>query len=219
MYVTLRNPEKFNIIDANNELYYGGSQEWFKERWRRQSGCGAVAATNLIWYMCGEHSEIEHNSIEHSGIEHNRIEHNGIEHNRIEQYIELMSEMFNYVAPGILGVNSSAIFTNGIKRFGERHKLSLTARILEIPIWRQKRPSIEAANEFIATALHNDAPVAFLNLSKGMLKNLGSWHWVTITAFDKETMQAKIGDYGKIANIDINLWLKSSVLGGAFVYL
>ena len=194
IYETLNNPEKLNIIGADNETHYGGSQEWFAEHWRKQAGCGAIAASNLIWYMRGEH-------------------------NGKEQYIELMNEMFSDVKPGIFGVNSPVIFTKGIKRYGARHDISFTVRILDIPLRKQKRPGTDAVNAFIMSALHSDAPVAFLNLTKGMLKNLGSWHWVTITAFDTKTMQAKISDYGKIVFIDINLWLKSSALGGAFVYL
>ena len=194
MNVALSNPEKLNFIIADNETHYGGSQEWFADRWRRQAGCGAVAASNLIWYM--------------------RSGYNGK-----EQYIELMNEMFSDVKPGIFGVNSSAIFTKGVKRYGARHDMPLTERILEIPLRKQKRPGTDAVNAFIMSALHSNAPVAFLNLSNGMIKNLGSWHWVTITAFDSKTMQAKISDYGKTVSVDIELWLKSSVLGGAFIYL
>ena len=193
MYIALSNLAKINIVDADNETYSGGSQEWFTERWRKQSGCGAVAASNLIWYMIDTRGDKEH-------------------------YLKIMNEMFAFVTPGIFGVNNSAIFINGAKRYGTRHEISITAHKLEIPLWKHKRPSMDAVNDFIASALQSDAPVAFLNLSNGNTNNLGSWHWVTIIAFDTDTLRAKISDYGKTIEIDTSLWLKSSLLGGVFVY-
>ena len=58
-----------------------------------------------------------------------------------------------------------------------------------------------------------------MNLSNGMLTNLESWHWVTITALCTDTNKAEISDYGKSFEVDLSQWLKTSALGGAFVYL
>ena len=198
MYFSLMNPDRINVIDDSNALIFGGSQEWFGERWRRQSGCGAVAASNMIWYMRG----------------HMRGGRNGKDH-----YIELMEEMFGCVKPGILGVNSSTIFANGIKRYGARHEWHISTHVLKIPAWKHKRPGISEIMGFISSALQTDAPVAFLNLSNGSIKNLGSWHWVTIVAIDTVAARAKTSDYGKTSDIDIAQWLQTSALGGALVYL
>ena len=198
MNLALMNPDRINVMGENNAIYFGGSQEWFGERWRRQSGCGAVAASNIIWYMRW----------------HMRGGRNGKDY-----YIELMKEMFGFVKPGILGVNSPTIFVNGIKRYGARREMQITAHVLEIPAWKRRRPDICAVMGFIASALQTDAPVAFLNLSNGSIKNLGSWHWVTIVAIDTDAMRAKISDYGNQSDIDISEWLKTSALGGAFIYL
>ena len=182
------------ITDAAGETYTGGSQEWYENRWHRGAGCGPVAASNLIWYMTRPQGGKE-------------------------RYMEIMREMFKYVTPGIRGVNNSAIFTGGIVRYGADKGLQIAAQVLEIPAKTRLRPDSGTACGFIATALQEDAPVAFLNLSNGELDDLEAWHWVTIIAIDTATAQVEVSDHGKTLGLDISLWLKTSALGGALVYL
>ena len=192
--LTLAEPGRLELIDSNNEAYTGGSQEWYEDRWHRMSGCGPVAASNLIWYMTGAKGGIA-------------------------LYLELMREMYTFVTPGRYGVNTSAIFTDGISRYCIKGALNYIPQALDIPSPLRKRPNRDTVRAFIATALQGDSPVAFLNLSNGSLDNLEAWHWVTIITFDTETMRTGICDNGKILEIDISAWLGTSILGGAFVYL
>ena len=194
MRVALDKPEKMNITDPDGKVCVGGSQRWYKSFWRRMSGCGPVAAANLIWYKLATH-----------GIR--------------SQYIELMERMFTYVTPGIHGVNTSAIFTEGIMRYSADMKMQYSAEVLEIPKNKSSRPGIGTACGFITAALQADSPLAFLNLSSGSVKSIDSWHWVTITAFDADTMHTEICDYGKQTSADISEWMETSKLGGALVYL
>ena len=193
-FVALADPCGMNIAGPNGETHIGGSQEWYEKRWHRMSGCGPVAASNLIWHMTGTKGAIV-------------------------QYRELMLAMFDCVTPGRYGVNTSAIFCDGIARYCAKHGLSFAPHALDVPAPHKKRPSTETARDFIAAALKGDSPVAFLNLSNGSLGNLEAWHWVTIIALDTGTMLAEASDYGNKLELDISAWLKTSVLGGAFVCL
>jgi len=194
MKIKLENCELMNIAGPDGETYVGGSQEWYEDRWHKMSGCGPVAASNLIWCL---------------------TRRNGSK----EQYLELMREMYTFVKPGIRGVNTSGIFTDGIMRYASKAGLQFNPQILEIPKNPGERPDICRLLDFITSALRSNAPVAFLNLSNGTLQNLENWHWVTIISLDDESRLVDVSDHGKTLEIDISEWLKTTRLGGALIYL
>jgi len=194
MKITLAEPELMNITDPGGVTYIGGSQDWYDVRWHRMSGCGPVAASNLVWYKL-------------------RIKGDK------RQYEILMREMYSFMTPDINGVNTSKIFTDAVSRYGVEKGLQFKLQVLEIPKKASSRPDYKTTIEFLASALHTNVPVAFLNLSNGTLKNLENWHWVTILSLDKITGLTEVSDYGKKLDIDISEWLNSTRLGGCFVSL
>ncbi len=177
----------------------GGSQLWYRERWPRMSGCGPTAASNIVWYYARSRPEL-HSLCDVGGADR-------------AHFLRLMDEMFTFVTPGFQGVNSAAIFTDGIMRYGAARGANIATHVLEAG----RSADEYAVRDFIEGALKLDAPIAFLNLSNGALENLESWHWVTIVALD-ERMTASIADQGRIFEIDLGLWLKTTMLGGALVY-
>jgi len=192
MKIRLEDWEYLKIAGPDGEMHIGGSQDWYEDRWHKMSGCGPVAASNLIWYLT-------------------RVNGNKA------QYTELIREMYTFVTPGIRGVNTSGIFTDGISRYAAKAGLQLSFAVIEIPKNPVHRPDMSLVMDFIISALSSNAPVAFLNLSNGTLENLENWHWVTIIALDTDTKLAEISDYGKTLSIDISEWLKTTRLGGAMV--
>jgi len=194
MKTKLAKPELFNITTADGDTFIGGSQEWYEDKWHKKSGCGPVAASNLIWYIMRKH-----------GIE--------------QDYFKLISDLYDCVTPGIRGVNTSAAFVSGLLSYASKNDIKITPRVLEIPKKKRDRPSIDELVAFITNALNSDSPVAFLVLSNGTVSTLENWHWVTIIAMDTETMMIEISDYGKIISADISEWLETSMLGGSFAYL
>jgi len=194
MIITLAEPELMNITEPGGLTHIGGSQDWYEIRWHKLSGCGPVAASNLIWYKM-------------------RIQGDR------RQYEVLMRDMYSFMTPEINGVNTSKIFTDAVSQYGEEKGLQLALKVLEIPKKAILRPDNKTVIEFLATALHSDLPVAFLNLSNGTLKNLENWHWVTILSVDKATGLTEVSDYGKKLDIDISEWLMTTRLGGCLVSL
>jgi len=75
---------------------------------------------------------------------------------------------------------------------------------------------------FLEGGLIKDAPIAFLNLCNGQVKNLDPWHWVTIISLEYaengKSASIKILDEGLIKKIDLALWYDTTTLGGGFVY-
>lgn len=204
MKKALLNATHLEIL-APEGVHVGGSQEWYPEKWQRMSGCGPIAASNLIWYLARSHSSLQ------SLCEVGNADP--------AHFLTLMKEMITFVTPGMGGVNSSRLFVQGAIRYSEAHGVALNARVLEIPNKPRCRPSPEQLRDFIVTALHANLPVAFLNLSNGALNNLDGWHWVTIIALETDTMIAQISDQGRTLDIALQAWLKTSILGGAMVYL
>ena len=88
---------------------------------------------------------------------------------------------------------------------------------MEVP----KRPVLYEVIEFIQNGLRADTPIAFLNLDNGAETALEAWHWVTITAIYAEETDAVVDicDEGVKKQINLRLWLETTVQGGGFIYL
>jgi len=193
---------KPNLLKISS--YVGGDQDWYPKFHQRNVGCGPTTASNILWYisqssprlscLCGRKAA-----------------------NRSE-FLNLMQEVFRFVTPGLVGICNPHIFAAGTIKYGEAHGISFNHRLLKVPVYRKKRPSFEEISQFISEAMKIDSPIAFLNLSNGKTSNLYNWHWVTIIGFDCETLTATICDEGKRLDIDLAVWVKTSLLGGAFVY-
>ena len=201
---SLRTPEIFHIKD-NGASVFGANQEWYPTEWQRRAGCGPTVCAHLLCYL----------SRTRAGMEALWQQ----EANTKEGFLLLMQEIWKYVTPGMMGVNSMEIFTGGALRFAAKRGVVLSKKELAVPLSSHKRPSREVFTEFIASAISDDLPVAFLNLSNGTLDNLDNWHWVTMVSFDCETNKATMYDQGARSEIDILRWLSTTTLGGGLVTL
>ncbi|HNX15346.1 MAG TPA: hypothetical protein PKH29_10915 [Oscillospiraceae bacterium] len=189
-------------IKTENISMIGGTQFWFEKKWQRMSGCGATVASNMMWY-----------------IQKSRF--NGIcDEGKSEKadFFALMTEMFCFITPGFGGVNKSGIFTKGALEYAAKHGVKLESHVLEIHKQKPLRPTHESISEFFFSANAADCPIAFLNLSNGAVKNLDSWHWVTITDTSHYSPIIEIADQGEILKIDFDIWVETSKRGGALVW-
>lgn len=139
---------------------------------------------------------------------------------RKEDALVLMQELWGLVTPGIMGVHLISQFTKGVEEFLPKLPFALTERTLKIAKAKGKRPSLSCVVDFLVTSFTDDSPVAFLNLSKGALKNLDEWHWVTLVGIEQEEGQpvyATVYDASLTWKIDLGLWLETTTRGGGFV--
>jgi hypothetical protein len=186
-------------VTAPEGEYLGGSQEWYGEIWQKRAGCGAVAASDIVWYLARRHERLR-------GL-------CDVSNDSKTGFIALMTEMFTYITPGARGVDKPEMLSDGAKRYGTARGVALNTRILSAPAFN--RPTWEAVREFISAFIVSGYPVAFLNLSNGKLPNLDNWHWVTIVGLDGTS--ATICDGGRAWDIALGEWLQTTLLGGAFV--
>ncbi len=195
MTVTNKLEYKYLLIDNK---YYGGNQEWYSNIFHKKAGCGPTTASTITMYE---------NKTNYSK----------------KEFIELMEEMWNYLTPGLMGLNKIDYFDEGYKKYIKDHILKLKeSKILKISKSKNNRPTINELCEFINDSIKQDHPVAFLNLNNGEETLLDSWHWVTIVGIEYNEIDtllyANIVDEGLLKTINLGLWLETTNNEGGFVY-
>ncbi|WP_320127478.1 hypothetical protein [uncultured Sphaerochaeta sp.] len=200
----LRNPEFLQIQDQIEGVLYGCNQLWYPSYWQRLSGCGPSTASNLVLYF------------QRKGIIKERVPVTDK-----TSFIGLMEQIWQFITPAAGGVHLLSQFYLGFSHYLESIGSSLSYKALEIPKKKELRPTLEQVVGFIEDALAQDSPVAFLNLSRGTLKNLDEWHWVTIVGLRKEEASlrwfATIYDANKTWEIDISQWYETNKRGGGLI--
>ncbi len=199
MKAEIRNPGGLDIVEAGR-VYHGADQDWFGTAWRRQAGCGPTTAANLLRYL-GERAGL---TLPAAGAPEMR---------------RLMDRAWGYVTPGLMGLNTTEAFREGMDRFLRETGSPLRCRVLDVPARREERPSRQAVYEFLKEAFEADSPVAFLNLDRGALTNLESWHWVSLIGAEAgpESLLAACCDNGQLRTLDLGLWLQTTARRGGFV--
>lgn len=201
-------PELLIIADeASGTASFGGDQEWYDDEWRKRAGCGPTCAANVTAYLALTRPAL-------------RALYAG-EDMRREMFRAHMEDVYRFVTPGNMGLNRLEMFTDGIGEFARSRGLSLRAHVFEAHgnMFRG-RPQVRELAEFVCAGLAADCPVAFLNLTNGRVKNLQSWHWVTITGadIDDARLTACASDEGREIRFDLRLWYLSTRMRGGFVY-
>ncbi|MDR1157935.1 MAG: hypothetical protein LBK75_06460 [Oscillospiraceae bacterium] len=199
MNISILSPKLLSVT-APDAVYMGGSQEWYEGAWQRRAGCGPTVASGLVWYLVRSRPRLAPLcDVGDAGQ---------------VRFLALMRDMFDCVTPGSQGVNTARLFSDGVRRYGAARGVPLAVRTLEI---HRRGPG--ALRDFAARCLRDDLPMGFLNLSNGALRNLDSWHWVLLSALETETLTAEICDQGHVKEIDMAMWMRTTLLGGALVAL
>lgn len=187
----------------SREMFCGSDQEWFPTERQRLTGCGPSAAANILFYI-------------------DRKENSDCCGRDRATLLGFMEEAWRSVTPGKNGIPSTALFTEKLEQYAKLHGRAFRYFVLNIPSQRSERPSLDTVTEFIHQGLWADVPIAFLNLDHGEEEALESWHWVTIASLscteDGQTAHVSICDEGIPKQINLKLWLETTVQGGGFVY-
>lgn len=196
--------DAFLIRDASGNSYYGGDQEWFgsHKEYRKEAACGATTCANVLGYLAQTREDL-------TALAPYDL------HGK-ESFLSFMKAVYPFVRPGLIGI-MPADFTRGADEYSATVGFGFEYDILTVPAASSKRPGPDAMYRFLDTALADDLPVAFLNLSGGRVKNLDSYHWVTLVGSDEGAGMCRIVDNGRLLEVALKKWLKRSALGGAFV--
>ena len=102
-----------------DKKYYGGNQEWFSSIFQRKAGCGPVSASNVIMYESKKHYSKE-------------------------EFIKIMEDMWNYITPGMMGLNKVEYYNDGFSKYIKDNNIKLKeSSILKIAKNKEERPSIK----------------------------------------------------------------------------
>ena len=189
-------------IKSEGKVFHGANQDWFHAYWHKKAGCGPTTAANLLRYLT-DRLALPMNAAQKEGMQ------------------KLMEWTWDFVTPGIMGLNSTALFSMGMDNLLKKINSPLRCQVFNIEGDKGERVTQEAVEQFIWTGLDADSPVAFLNLDRGALDNLENWHWVTIVGIEKkdDKLWAVCADNGNLLRLDLTLWLKTTKRHGGFVYL
>lgn len=204
---SISEPNLLKLLDErNHKAYFGCDQEWYATEWQRLSGCGPTVACNIVFYLNHLTSAF--------GLDENS--------NSKENCLSLMEEIWEYITPTKEGIPSTKMFYDAMLNYVKAKGVNVEYGFCDVPENKSPRPELSEIINFLESALIKDAPVAFLNLCNGEVKNLDSWHWVTIISLEYsdhgEAALVNILDEGLIKNIDLALWYNTTTLGGGFVY-
>lgn len=189
-------------IIVGGRICHGANQDWFAAYWHRKAGCGPTTAANILRYMA------------------NRL-NLPMKTDKKQDMQKLMEWTWDFVTPGLMGLNSTELFRKGMDSLLQSIKSPLRCRVLNIEGEKGEKLTLPQLEAFLYEGLSADSPIAFLNLDRGALLNLESWHWVTIIGIEKtgDQLMATCADNGGILRLDMTLWLQTTKRHGGFVYL
>ena len=194
-------------LETETTKLYGYSQKWYKTSFQQTRGCGPTAAAMLLTYL--NRREAQPLPYKDTGI---------------SELTEAMESIWAFITPGwLLGLNSTREFCAGITELFAYYRLNWQCRRLSIPIFKQKRPALAEMVKFIENGLTADCPVAFLNLHRGTVSSIETWHWIVLVSLHydagRQGYMATCYDGGRSLSFDLGQWLATTKLGGGFVYI
>ncbi len=202
----IKHPEWLQI-ESDNQTLYGYNQGWYKTSFQRTRGCGPTAAAMLLLYLNMRETE----SLPYQS-------------HSISAITKVLEDVWNFVTPGwLLGLNSTGKFCKGMEVLLGQYGLRWKCRELSLSVFKFKRPSLSQVVKFLEDGIASDCPIAFLNLHKGRVTVLESWHWIVLVSLSYDVSQncymATCYDGGHLITFDLGLWLETTRLGGGFVYV
>jgi hypothetical protein len=133
----------------------------------------------------------------------------------------LMDDVWAFVTPTMRGIPNTKILRDGIERYTAHRELDFGVGELVIPRRREMRPPLAEVTSFLAAALSEDVPVAFLSLDNGEEKRLDTWHWVVLVSVeydrDADTAGIEVIDECRLFEADLRKWYDTTAVGGGFV--
>ncbi len=166
------------VRTESGTLSYGGSQDWYRTKWRRMAGCAATSAANLAaYYEVGVRPDWA------DGLSRGFTK---------EHYRQLMNTTFGCMKPGFMGFPWRDRYAKNFVCFAEERGMRFQAS--DLYGWTDT----EEPFRFVKGAINDGNPVALLILThRARELNDNTWHWMTITGYDTEKRTLLISNYGR----------------------
>jgi len=177
------------LYDTNGDVFCGANQYWLKNKFHSISGCGPTVASEILTYISLKHrlSLYDYN----------------INHLRKSDFCNYIVSVREFVKPGIKGLTDIDYFVHQLKSYAKAKDVKLISKVLNI-----KTDKKTAFNEIIET-IDAGYPLAILILRNPHPEiNDFTWHWMSITGYDKDNDTITICTHGKKFALNFSLiWL------------
>jgi hypothetical protein len=216
--------EYFNF-NSNTYVGYGGAQQWYKEAiffngvtgWDKAkgekmdfTGCGSIAATNIIYYYAQQFSPLFAKIKTSNGLKNTNKEPTQAEymHMAFSVYNNYTMQTIPKIGTGIWFIDS---LCDGIIKFAQERGISLKKHTLTNKILTSDN-SFSHAVDFITEGLKNNFPIILLVTKNNYIKSvynintnnpdMAEQHFVTITSIkrtkkDEEDYELTISSWSK----------------------
>lgn len=190
--MTASRSEKIIEITEGNRVFYGGNQEWFKDKALKKVGCSIVAASNLIAYKA---------------LKDNNEKLFAFKDKSKKNFLKLMDSVGEYLVPDErIGVISTLYFIDRMKNYFEDKDVKVN------PKWITTEYDFEEFESFIYSELKKDKPLLLMMLRNLKLREV-DWHWMTITRMFKcnDILYVNVSTWGEKRVVRLcDLYLYSS---------
>ncbi|NLG23714.1 MAG: hypothetical protein GX558_00035 [Clostridiales bacterium] len=207
MNISILHPKILEIADERTGLpLFGGDQAWYADEWRQKAGCGPTCAANVTAYLALTRPRL-------------RSLYAG-EDMRRDRFAAHMEEVYRFVTPGAMGLNKPEMLAGGVGAFARSRGLVLRPHLFSVRgnMSGNRQPVSELAR-FVAEGLERDCPIAFLNLTRGRVKHIQGWHWITIVSAELgDGIDVCASDEGGRTCFDLKMWYLSTRMRGGLVY-
>ena len=200
-YLCYEKTGSFVKIRDKNSIYYGGNQQWYKNKRRVINGCGPVAGANVLAYLSTKDDRYA-NLYDEENLSK-------------ENFTKFQEKIYDLIKPSPLGLININHFIKTIIRYGISNGVDLSYRKLG---FSDRNFTYSSSYSFIRNALNRDLPVVIFNLD--LRRNfLFRWHWMVITRIYVEAGETKVilSSWGGRYVVDFDRLFSSMKLGGGMV--
>lgn len=189
----------------NIEGFYGGDQNWYRDRFMRMAGCSAVCASEACAYLAGHFPGLRKL---YPGDPDNICK---------DEFVLFMETVFKYVTPGFMGMSS-------IKRFKRCFlEYACTAGVDVRLTLLGGESRADEAKQFARNAMDAGYCVLYLLLThKDKELDEFTWHWFTLTGYEDigESMQVDFATWGSKHSFDFDrMWNTGTKSHGGMVVI
>ncbi|MEI6101604.1 MAG: hypothetical protein WCP73_07175 [Eubacteriales bacterium] len=189
----------------NIEGFYGGDQNWYRDRFMRMAGCSAVCASEACAYLAGHFPALR------------KLYPGDPDHIRKEEFVSFMKTVFKYVTPGFMGMSS-------IKRFKRCFLEYACAAGADVRLTLLGGEAhVDEAKSFVKRAMDAGYCVLYLLLThKDKELDEFTWHWFTLTGYVDigESMQVDFATWGNKHSFDFDrMWNTGTLSHGGMVVI
>lgn len=203
---TERNYGQFVPVEYQPGKYsYGGDQNWWSDKTKKNRGCGPVAAANITNYLAKITNPSKYGDL-YIGNTTSKTD-----------FLAHMDVLYSYIKPGLLGEVSVWDFAENVEQFAQDRGVNLSR------VTSNASFTLDNTADYIKAGLQIDSPVATLNTTFFSDYEY-EWHWMTITKYYRDSADNRwiaVSTWGERRSIDYRVHfdaMTNSLIQGGLMY-